>query len=208
MVADERTRDDAADLQLARQQLARDLAIAIQLLQRHNRFVRRDLEDAVRRGIDDQLAGLDVRLAQLVEDRRAGGGLVAQRAAADGLFKLLDEILREAVRERRERLRKLNARDFPMAGRGVLAGGNLAQLAEAALRRIHPAGEARAVDVRQPQLHQMRQFRMAGIDDMAERIRALVAVIRSVRQFADAHAVQNDDDCFFVHVLLLCVFFP
>ena len=199
VVADKRTRDDAAHLQLARQQLARNLAVAVQLFQRHNRLVRRDLEHAVRRGIDDQLAGFDVFLAQLVENRRAGGGLVAQRAAADRPLKFLDEILREAVRERRERLRELNARDFPVTGGRVLAGGNLAQLAEAALGRFHPAGEARAVDVRQPQLHHMRQVRVAGVDDMAERIRALVAVLRSVRQFADAHAVQNDDDRFFVH---------
>lgn len=41
---------------------------------------------------------------------------------------------------------------------------------------------------------------MAGVDDMSQRIGSLVAVSRRIRQFADAHAIQDDDDCFLVHL--------
>lgn len=147
MIANERTRNHAADFQLALEHFARDFAVTVQIIQRHDGFVCRNLEHAVRRRIDDELAGLEMFLAQLIQNRRAGRRLVADGAASDCLFVFLDEILREAVRERRERMLQLNARDFPVSGRRILAGGNLAELAVAALRRIHLARETSAVDI-------------------------------------------------------------
>ena len=54
---DERTRDDASDASSLAGDLVGDLAPAIQLVDRNDLFVRRDLEDAVGRRVNDRLAG-------------------------------------------------------------------------------------------------------------------------------------------------------
>ena len=199
MVTHKRARDHAPHLQLAAEHAARDFAAAVQLLQRHNRLVRRDLEDAVGGGVDDQLAGAQVLLPQLVEDRRAGGGLVAQRAAADRLLEGIQKRAREPVRERRERAPELHAGDLPVPGGRVLSGRNLPELAIAARGHTICAAEADPVDMGKPQLHQMGNMRMARADDVTQRVRSGVAICGGIRQRADAHAVQHDENGFFIH---------
>ena len=55
MIAHERTRDDAAHLQIAGKHLSGDLAIPVELLQRNDGLVRRNLKHTVRRGIHNQI---------------------------------------------------------------------------------------------------------------------------------------------------------
>ena len=97
--ADERPRDDAADAEPLADQLVGDLAGAIQLGDRHDLFVRGDLEDAVGRRVDDQRAGAHVLGAELVDDLGAGRGLVAEHAAAGAARELGDDLRRKPVRE-------------------------------------------------------------------------------------------------------------
>ena len=80
--ADERARDDAADAQPFARQTVGDVAGSIELRHGNDLFVRGDLEDAVGRRVHDPVAGLHVLGAELVDDRRAGRGLVAEHAAA------------------------------------------------------------------------------------------------------------------------------
>src|SRR4029453_3939984 len=81
-LADERPRDHAPDRVLAREDLPRDSARLVELLERHRLLVRRDLEDRVRGGVDDPLAGLLVLLPELLDDLRPRCRLVSQHAAA------------------------------------------------------------------------------------------------------------------------------
>ena len=101
--ARERARDHAADRVLAREELARDLAACVELVERHRVLVRGDLEDRVRGGVDDPLARLLVLLAELLDDLRPGGGLVAEHAARRSVHEGVDHVVREAVRVGRER---------------------------------------------------------------------------------------------------------
>ena len=56
-VAHERARDHARDVVRGHEHGARRLACRVELSQRYHLLVRRDLEDGVRRGVDDQLPG-------------------------------------------------------------------------------------------------------------------------------------------------------
>ena len=60
------------------------LAGGVELGERHLVFVGGDLKDAVRRGVDDKVAGAQVLGTKLLDDHRAGGRAVAKNAAADG----------------------------------------------------------------------------------------------------------------------------
>ena len=120
--ADERPRDHAAHFVRSAQDLARRLADLVEFPQRDDFFVRGDLEDAVGRGVDDRRAGAHVLLAQFLDDLGAGGGLVAERAAADAALEFVHDLGREAVRIERKRLVQMDADHFPVAGGRVLAG--------------------------------------------------------------------------------------
>ena len=103
--APERPRDDAPDGVLARHDLARGGARRVELGGRHLVDVRGDLQHRVRRRVDDQVAGRQVLLAEVVDHGRAAVGLVAQDAAPGGVDQLLEDLLREAVRVGAQRLR-------------------------------------------------------------------------------------------------------
>ena len=127
--AGERARDHAAHFVRSAQNLARRLAHLVEFPERDHFLVRGDLEDAVGRGVDDGRAGAHVLDAEFLDDLGAGGGLVAQRTAADAAFEFAHHVRREAVRIERERLGEMNADHFPMAGGGVLAGRRQGALA-------------------------------------------------------------------------------
>ena len=122
-LADEGPRDHASDFVRPAQNLARGLAHLVQLEQRNHFFMRGDLKDAVGRGVDDRRAGPHVLLAELLDDFGAGGGEIAERAAADAALEFVHDLAREAVREKRERLVEMDAGHLPMTRRRVFAGG-------------------------------------------------------------------------------------
>ena len=113
--ADERPRDHPADAEAEPDQLEGDLADAIQLGHRDDVFVRGDLKHAVGRRVDDRPAGAHVLGAELVDDRRAGRGLVAERAAADAPLELGDHLRRESRRETPETAARARAPSAPSA---------------------------------------------------------------------------------------------
>src|SRR2546425_12878450 len=82
--------------------------------------MRGHLEDRVRRRVYDPLAGPLVRLAELRDDRRPRGGLVAQPATAGASRELVQERRREAVRIRAKRALEQHSADLPMPGGRVL----------------------------------------------------------------------------------------
>ena len=192
-LADERPRDHAPDRVLAGQDLAGDLARLVELLERDRLLVRGDLEDRVGRGVDDPFARALVLLAELLDDLRPGRGLVAEDAASGAVHERVDDVVREAVRVRRHRLRRDDAHQLPVPGRRVLAlraldqpagDGRGARLRRAALERLDVA-EAERLEVGKVEAAD-------GAGDVAERVRALVPVLIGVRQRAGAHGVEHD----------------
>ena len=75
--SDEWSRNDAADAESLSHQLVGGLAGPIQLLDRHDLFVRGDLEHAVGRGIHNPCTGAQVLWTERVDDRRARGRHIA-----------------------------------------------------------------------------------------------------------------------------------
>ena len=82
-----------------------------------------DLKYAVGGGIDDELARAQMLRAQFFDNRRTGSGLVADHLEAGFPLKGLDYLRRKAVRIGGKGLFQGKARNFPMAGGGILAGG-------------------------------------------------------------------------------------
>jgi hypothetical protein len=78
--ANERPGDDAAHFVLPAQQIAGDLAAAVEFIERDLFLVGGDLENAVGGGVDDQVAALEVLGAEFADDFGAGGGFVAEDA--------------------------------------------------------------------------------------------------------------------------------
>ena len=67
---------------LAHEKLSRNAAVFIELLGRDNVLVRGDLEDGVRRRIDDQCARFHLLAAIVANNVRAGIGEIAQNLPA------------------------------------------------------------------------------------------------------------------------------
>ena len=131
-------------------------AAVVELLERDRLLVRGDLEDGVGGRVDDPLARLLVLLAELLDDLRPRRGLVAEHAAAGPVHERVDHVVREAVRVGRERRRRDDAHQLPVARRRVLALRALeqpagdrrrARLRRAALERLDVA-EAERLEVR------------------------------------------------------------
>ena len=88
------------------------------------------------------------------------------------------------------------AHQFPVPGHRVLARRDLGHAAERAERRAAGAAGPRAARSREmPSALQVRDAERHLGRDVAEGVAAFVAVGRRVRQFADADAVEHDDEC-------------
>ena len=74
--------DDPSHAVFAHKELPRNAAVFIELLGRDNVLVRGDLENGVRRRIDDQCARFHLLAAIVPDDIRAGIGKIAQNFAA------------------------------------------------------------------------------------------------------------------------------
>ena len=95
--------------------------VSLQLLQRDDVLVRRDLEHGVCGRINDEVSRAHMLRAVLCDDLGAGPGSVRQNAAARRLAEGLEHFLGEAVGIGGQRIRGNDARDLPVADRGVLA---------------------------------------------------------------------------------------
>lgn len=121
--------DDASDGVWRHKQAARNAAPVVELLDRHNALVARDLEHAVGARVDDREAGLHVELTEFLDDRRAARRLVGEGLGPDSSFEFSDERNREANGVSREGFGGVNAHHFPVASHGILAHTELAEAA-------------------------------------------------------------------------------
>jgi len=192
--AKKRSRDDAADAMRAVEQFASELAHAVKLGDGNDLFVRGDLEYAVAGGVDDGAAGANVLFAKLFDDFGAGGGLIAERLAADGFFESGDEVGGETVGINRKGLVEPDASHFPMAGGGVLPRRASGAFAETAVRGGGGSEVVERCDVGKAETHEVGELQRTGLGDMAERGAAGVAVVGGVGKRADADGVEDDPD--------------
>ena len=133
-------------------------------------------------------------LAELLDDLRPGCRPVAENASARAVHERVDDDVRKPVWVRRERHRCHDAHQLPVPGRRVLA---LRAFQQATGDRGRPRlGRAtlERLDVSKAERLEVRQVEAAdGPGDIAERVGALVSVIRRVRQLPRADGVKNYD---------------
>ena len=99
------------------------------------------------------------------------------------------------VGKHRKRTIEHDAHHFPVAGDRVLAGRRLGHAPDRARTDDRSAAiVADRRDAPQAERAQRRQRERHPPRDVAEGVAALVAVRRRIRQFADADAVEHDDD--------------
>ena len=192
LVADERTGDDAADAMLSDEDLTGDAAVFIQLLQRDDVLVRRDLEHGVCGRINDEVSRAHMLRAVLCDDLGAGPGCVRQDAAARRLAEGLEHLLGEAVGIGRQRIRGNDARDLPVADRGVLAHGGLCHAGAGARLRGIRAEEGQALDVAEAAVHHRGDVQLAGRGTALERVHAEITELCGIGHFTCAAGIQND----------------
>ena len=133
-------------------------------------------------------------LAELLQDLRAGGRLVAEDLAADAAFERLDDLGWEAFRVHAEGVRRDHPRHLPVPGGGVLAGAAFGHLAEGALgTRMARAGEG-GRQVAETEGGEVGDRDPARGQDVAQRVAALVAERGGVGGLPDAEAIADHHD--------------
>jgi len=168
----------------------------MELRNRHDRLVRRDLKHAVGRRVHDQRAGPHVFGPELVDDPRAGRRSVPQHAASGPARKHRDDVAGKSVRERRERAIEDDAHHLPMPGDRVLARRRFRHAADRGwgdrgMMRDRCANRRDAIE---PEAAQRRQPQRDPLRDVADSIAAAIAVRRRIGKLTHAHAVEDDHD--------------
>jgi hypothetical protein len=101
--------------------LARHATGTVQLVERDDLLVGGNLEDGIAAGVNDEVAGADVLVAELLEDGRPRGRPVAEDPAAGAAPERVEDLGREALGKEGERFVDAQPGDLPVAGRCVLA---------------------------------------------------------------------------------------
>ena len=112
----------------------------------------------------------------------------------DLFFKLADDFFRKSVGINRKGLREPDAGHFPVSGGGVFAGGMRGALTEGSQRSGWWQEMSERSNIGEPQFYQRRYVQGSRLGNVAEGIAADVAVGSSVREFADADAVEDNPD--------------
>ncbi len=189
-LADERAGDDAGAGMFADEDLAGGAAVFIQQFRRDDALVRGDLEDAVRGGIDDEVAGLHVLLAEFLDDLGAGGDAVAKNAAARGFTEGLQNFFGEAVRISRHGIRADDAADFPMTDGGIFPGGEFLQTGNGTGGFLRGLITHHAFNIAEADGLHHGQFEAGdALRDVAKGVRIMIAKSGGIRRGAASDAV-------------------
>ena len=215
-LADERPGDHAADMQRVAQ-VPHHLAEIIEALEPEMLLMRGDLQNGVDGSVADRHAGPDMLLAEILDhrgSRRVAIGEDARHPALpDHRFRQFGRKGGDGVGEIPPVEAGRQAGDLPMAGRRVLAAGHFlrgaveARLQPSAGVAVEGKSAAQPGGVRQAQRRHCGKTQRslaqafavaaavgAGLRDMSERIRAVIAVACGVCCAADAEGVENEDE--------------
>ena len=209
--AHKRTRNNTRDI-IRTHQLIRYLAQLIKALKAKGLLMRRNLQHAVSRGIDNRLAAPHMLLAQLLDNLRAAGMTFAQHARQLALFdERSHQLLRKAVRHIWEIAPvegDRHAADFPVTAQRVLALADLLRIGISANSMCCAQGNSKLLAAAQHRsclqsaLRQMRQLQRTNLAtiaarifrqplaDMAQSICALIAIGSSIMCITNAKGIQ------------------
>ena len=168
-------------------------------MHRHKLLVGGDLKHAVGAGVDDEGILLHGLLAVVLQHLCAGVGLIAEDFVAGLFLELVDEAVREAVREGGQRLGADDTGNLPVADGGILAHALLLQAGKGSRRgiRLFPCGHA--VNVKQAQLAQVGAIEIGVVRNGTQGVGACIAKGSGVRLCTNAKAVQHDQKNAFFH---------
>jgi hypothetical protein len=174
--------DHAPDRVLPGQDLPRDLAAAVELVERDRVDVRGDLEDGICRGVDDPLPGSLMLLAELLDDLGAGRRLVPQHSAARSMHERIEHLEGETVPVGWKGLGRDHPHQLPVARRRVLALGSLEQAPGDGRRTGLRRAPLELFDVPEAERLEVREVEAADrLRDVSERVGTFVAEVGSVR---------------------------
>ena len=125
--------------------------------------------------------------------------------------KRLQDLFGEAVRERRQRLRRDEARDLPMADGRILAARKLLQSRKRGLRTVCLRQIVHAVQIAEAHGNEVRHGELRRLAARVQRIGSDVAELRRVGLIAHAAGVKNDQkyvSCFILSGNLEMAAFP
>ena len=133
VASDEGTGDNSAHSVLADEYLSGNTAIFVKCFIRDDLLVRRDLKNAVCRGIDDEISRFYVLVAVIVDDRSSRIWLIAKHSPARSSRKFIEDLLWKSVGIGGHRLFRNDSRYLPMSCRGVLTLRRLGESCDRAL---------------------------------------------------------------------------
>ena len=161
IAADIRACNNAPDAVLPLHDLARRTAVVIEALDGHIGLVRRDLQHAVCRRVDDEAARLLLLTPVVMDHLCAGIGLVAEHLLSIARRReTLKDLGWESIRIRRHGLLGDDARDLPVSDRRILAARELPQAGKSADGAVCRRTAADTVDVEEPQLREIRRVQL------------------------------------------------
>ena len=190
----ERPGNDAPHAVRPVQQFARDLAHAIQLRNRNYVFMRGNLKHAVARRVHDRFPSTNVFFAELLDDFRSRRRFVSDGLSADQFLELFDQLAWKSVLVNGEGLIQPDSGHFPMAGCRIFSWRPRCSFPVRTERNCRRRLEFQRRDIRQSKPHQIWNLQGPRFRDVSEGISSHVAIIRRIRQFADAHAIQDNPE--------------
>ena len=200
-VSQEGACDHAAHAVLTLEHLAGDLAVAVQLMHRHQLFVGGHLKYAVGTGVDDKGVFFHGLLAVILQYLRAGVRLVAQHLVAGLFLKLVDQLIREAVREGGQRLGAYHTGDLPVTNGGILAHALLLQAGKGADGRCGLFACGHTINVEHAHLLQVGAVEVGMFCNGTQGVGALVAKGGGIRLCTDSKAVEDDQKNTLFHIV-------
>ena len=189
----ERARDHPPHRVRPRQDLAGHPAVSIKLLRRHDRLMRRDLQHAVRRRINDERACAFMLLPIIMDDLRPRIRLIAEHPAPESLLQLRDHPGGKPIRERRHRLLRDDPRDLPMPRRRILAARQLPAAPERSQGGRLLLAAVHTINVEHAQLFQIRSIILIRSYDGLQRMAVMIPELCRVRQCPHAKTIQHNN---------------
>ena len=202
-------RDNASDLPFVlHRKLSCNLAAAVQLVEAEAVLVRRDLQDRVRRCVDDHAVVTDLFFTELIQDLRAAGALVSDRLMAGRPLQRVHQLLREAcVSEGLEGCDGLQSRHFPVAAHRILAAAGFVEPDPVSFRRNVRRLFFCRMKREQSEFFEIRDIqRSRSFLNMAEGIGAFVSESSRILPVPDPHRVDDDRKNAFVFIIFVIHF--
>ena len=136
----------------------------------------------------------DLLLAELVEDLRTAGRLVANDHTSGSAGELVDQLLWEAVlRKSLERLRDVKPHHLPVARHRILAVARLAQLPIVRKRLLRRRHAMKLLQIRHAEPLQIRNLQRLEIRrDVAEGICPRITERRGIRHRPDPQRIDHN----------------